>query len=221
MYLQQFVDPQRIEIKPPAWRLLGFIVGILVFSVAGGIIAVVSDNIVDRVLGIVAVIFFGLGGALWLIKSRRREHLRVAVAPSGFEIYIVGVGWRTIPWRDIEAFSVVKHGSSELTAVRLRHLDSLLASITPAQARAVMRWLPALQIALHGTAGLAAASGDFENAAEMAGVGTDVYQMRSLEDALRVSRDRFGGEFLLPWSARDRSANAFAQFLDDYRRRYT
>jgi hypothetical protein len=218
MHSQQFVDPQRMEIKPPAWRVFGLVLGIIIFSVVGAIIAVVSESLVDRLMGIVAVVFFGVGGAVWVFKSLRQEHLRVAVTPSAFEIYLVGVGWRRIPWGDIEEFGAVKHGKSEFTAVRLRNYGSLLSGISPEQSKAMMRWLPAARLALHGLANLVAASGDDESAEDLAGMSVDLSHVRNLEDALRLSRNNYGGEFLLPWSARDRSAKAFAKFLDDYGR---
>ena len=218
MYSQQFVDPQRMEIKPPTWRVFSLVLGMIVFSVVGAIIAVVSESLVDRLLGIVAVLFFGVGGAIWLLKLRRQEHLRVAVAPSAFEIYLVGMGWRRIPWSEIEGFDAVKQGSAKFTAVKLRNYNSLLSGISPEQSKAMMKWLPAARLAVQATAGLVAASGDDESAEDLTGMVDDLGYVTNLEEALRLSRNNYGGEFLLPWSAMDRSAEAFAKFLNDYGR---
>lgn len=99
---------------------------------------------------------------------------------------------------DVEGFGAVKHGSSEYTAVRLRNYESLLSGISPEQSEAMMRWLPAARVAVHGLASLASASGDYESADDLSGVGIDMRQVRNLEDALRLSRNKYGGEILLP-----------------------
>ncbi len=220
MYSQQ--DAQRIEIKPAKWRMYGLIAGIIAFSVAGVLIFLSSESLVDRFMGIVAVVFFGGGGAFWVSKWLRNQHFRVAVAPGGLEIYLVGAGagagWQTIPWRDIEEFGTLKQGSAEFTTVKLKSYESLLAGISPEQAKAMMRMLPALQVAVHGATGLATVSGDLEQAVEFVGMSTTVAEIKNLEGMLRLTREQYGAEFLLPWSARDRSAGAFAMFLDQYRR---
>ena len=222
MYSRQ--DPHRIAIKPAKWRMYSLIVGMVLFSVAGLFIFLLSESLFDRIMGLVAVAFFGIGGAIWVWKWQRNEHLRVALAPGGFEIYLVGAGagggWQTIPWRDIEEFGTLKQGSAEFTTVKLRSYESLLAGISPEQAEAVMRLLPVLQVAVHGTAGLAAATSDLEKAVDLVGMGSSINQIKNLEGTLRLTRERYGAEFLLPWSARDRSAGAFAMFLDNYRRNH-
>ena len=223
MYSQQ--ETQRIEIKPAKWRMYGLVAGMIAFSVAGVLIFLFSESLVDRCMGIVAVVFFGGGGALWVSKWLRNQHFRVAVAPVGLEIYLVGAGsgagWQTIPWRDIEEFGTLKQGSAEFTTVKLRSYQSLLAGISPEQAKDMMRMLPALRAAVHGATGLATVSGVLEQAVNFVEMGTAVSEIKNLEGTLRLTREQCGAEFLLPWSARDRSAGAFALFLEHYRRTHT
>lgn len=42
--------------------------------------------------------------------------------------------------------------------------------------------------------------------------------MRSLAGVLAFNREKYGGEFLLGWTMRDRGARQFAEFLEQCRR---
>lgn len=203
-------DVERIEIRPAVWKLALAFVGAAVFALLGLATAVFAESIAVKAAGILGVAFFGGFGAWALYGWVRGDHQRVAVSRVGLEVYLPGVGWRVVPWSDIERIDALEFSGQGFTTVRLRDYDALLAGLTPEQSRAAARRLVALGLFGQATAGLLGMPwlGRFLRGSEAAA---------DLPGVLAFNRARFGADLLFGWAERDRGARDFAEFLRRWR----
>jgi hypothetical protein len=112
-------------------------VGCFLFTVAGVLVAMAGGAGV--VIGIAAILFFGVLGAVSIVMQwRRRLVLRaddrgITVGAGGF-----------IPWADVEEVSAARlqgaPGGVEVLALRLRRAAAYAASLTEREARRMLRF---------------------------------------------------------------------------------
>lgn len=185
--------------------------GLAVCTLAGATLTIVADELLEKAIGLVVVAFFGGIGAKAAVTWVRGEQQRVAVSRTGLEIYLPGVGWRLVPWSDVEWIGVVQFAGQEFTAVRLRDYEALLASLTPEQSRAAARSFAVLGLFVQASALLL-------RAPQLLRLLRGSEAVKDLRDVLAFGRAQFGAELLFGWAQRDRSAAEFAAFLERFRR---
>ena len=100
---------ERIEIKPPVWKLALMILGIATFVLAGTYMALYGD-LAEKAIGVIAILFFGGLGSYALYASIRGQG-KIALLPAGIEVGLPGMNPRVLSRGDIEAFGVNKIGN--------------------------------------------------------------------------------------------------------------
>lgn len=209
---------KRVEIRPSRSRLLLFVLGIAGFTIIGFAMVAASDEIATRAGGLLAILFFGGFGSYALYRMGRGQG-SVALSPAGLEIALFSARPVVIPWSDVEAIGVLKVADQEFTTVRLKHYQSLLAGLTTAEENAFLRGFAALRYVGYATAAVAVANEDEPDDVLESLAGTE--KSRGLAGHLVLARAKYGAELLLPWNMRDRGAQAFADFLEGWRRTHT
>ena len=123
---------------------------------------------------------------------------------------------RVLPWSDIEAFGVNKIANLEFTTIRLKNYQTWLSGISQEEAAAAVRFSRSMDLLGQTTTEIAAANDDDPRAMRQMLEGSE--EVKSLIDILAYNRAKFGAEFQLGWNMRDRSAQEFAEFLEQCRR---
>lgn len=204
---------ERIEINPPAWKMALAILGIAAFVLVGAYMAVYGD-LAEKVMGVIAILFFG-GLCGYALYARLRGQGKIALLPAGIEVGLPGMNPRVLPWGDIEAFGVNKIGNQEFTTIRVRSYRAWLSGISTEEAAAALRLFRRVGMAAHATASVVEYG---DEAGELRRVTEGSAEVRSLAGMLAYNREKYGGEFLLGWTMRDRGARQFAEYLEQCRR---
>lgn len=205
---------ERTEIRIPAWKIILLIAGMLAFVLAGFWMILDGDGLFEQAMGLIAIVFFGGFGGYALYALRRGQG-KVALLTGGVEIGLPGMQPRVLPWRDIEEIGVTKIGNQEFTTLRLASYQAWLAGISQEEEAAAVRFFRRLMLLGTATAKVART---FDEESEpldqmLEGTGT----VSALRDILAYNRAKYGAEFLLGWTMRDRSARAFAEYLEQRR----
>ena len=204
-------EVERIEIRSGVWKAALVFTVLVAFALIGLALVVFSESLIEAIVGLICFVFFGVFGGMALYRRVRGDYQRVAVSRAGLEVYLPGVGWRRIPWGDVEEITVIDIAGQKLTGVRLRSYEALLAGLTPEESRAAARMFAALRLfgrasaVLLGSPRLARLLGGSEPVEDLSGM-------------LAFNREMFGAELLLGWDQRDRNARDFAEFLRKWQR---
>lgn len=204
---------ERIEINPPAWKMVLLVLGMAAF-VFVGLLMVVFGSLFVKALGLLSIVFFG-GVCGYGLYARGRGQGKVAVLPAGVEVGLPGMNPRVLPWGDIEAFGVNRIGNQEFTTIRVRNYRAWLSGISPGEAAAALRFFRGLGQTAHAAASVVEYG---DPAGDMRRLTEGSAEVRSLAGVLAYNREKYGGEFLLGWTMRDRGARQFAEFLEQCRR---
>ena len=204
---------ERHEIRPAAWRFVLFVLGLMAF-VALGVWLVTSGGIVAAAIGVLTLVFFGGFGTYALYRMSQGRG-RIAILPSGVETTMFGRTPRVIPWSDIEAIGVLKLRDQEFTTIRLNRYRSLIDTLTDDEARLALREFQAMRLMSYAT--IAAGVAHAADVSDLATFVSGSEHVKSVVAMLRHARDTYGAEVLLPWNQRDRSARAFAEYLEQCR----
>ncbi|GBD16290.1 hypothetical protein HRbin26_01185 [bacterium HR26] len=204
-------EVERIEIRSGVWKAALVFTVLVAFALIGLALAVFSENLIGKIVGLICFVFFGVVGGVALYGRVRGDYQRVAVSRAGLEVYLPGVGWRLIPWGDIEEIDVLDIAGQQFTGVRLRSYEALLAGLTPEESRAAARRFAALRL--------------FGRAAAVLLGSPRLWRLlrgsepiEDLPSMLAFNRETFGAELLLGWDQRDRNARDFAEFLRKWQR---
>ncbi len=204
-------EVERIEIRSAVWKAALAYTGAAAFALMGLALVVFSESLIEAIVGLIGFVFFGVFGAIGFYQRVRGQHHRVAVSRAGLEVYFPGVGWRRIPWGDIEEITVLDIAGQKFTGVRLRSYEALLAGLTPEQSRAAARLFASMRLFGRATAVLLGNS----RLGRLLGGSEPVDDLSGM---LAFSRERFGAELLFGWAQRDRNARDFAEFLRKWQR---
>jgi hypothetical protein len=215
---RKIVKAERIEIRPASWKMVLAVIGIVGFVIVGIAVLVRCDSILERAVGVLVIVFFGgFGGYSMYLRSKGQG--KIAILPAGLEVGIPGIRSRIVPWADIEDIGTTRIAAEEFTTVRLRSYQAFLSGIAPEEARSAIRFFRGLRLV--GCAVTAVGIARQDDVGDLAGVLKGSEEVRSLASMLVYCRRKFGAEFLLGWNMRDRGAQAFAEYLEDLRRKYT
>jgi hypothetical protein len=114
-------------------------------------------------------------------------------------------------------FGINKIANQEFTTIRLKSYQAWLSGISQEEAAAAVRFFRSLGLLGQTTAKIAVANNDDDpRAMQQMLEGSE--EVKSLIDILTYNRTKFGAEFQLGWNMRDRSAQEFAEFLEQCRR---
>jgi hypothetical protein len=203
---------ERIEIHPAAWKIVLMIAGIIAFVIGGIFMIIYGDGVFEKAVGVIGIVFFGGFGG-YVLYSRSRGQGKLAILSTGVEIGIPGVNPRVVPWCDIEAFGVNKIANQEFTTIKLKSYQAWLSGISQEEAAAAIRFFRSMGLLGQTTAKIAVVNDDPRAMRQMLEGSEEV---RSLIDILAYNRKKFGAEFQLGWNMRDRNAQEFADFLEQY-----
>ncbi|MBA3534980.1 MAG: hypothetical protein H0T73_23970 [Ardenticatenales bacterium] len=144
----------------------------------------------------------------------------MAILPSGVEVGLPGVTPRVLPWRAIEAFGVTTIGNQEFTTIQLKDAQGWLSGISPEEAAAAVSFFRKMSLMGKATVEVAFANDEEEeDMAELQQMLVGSKEVKSLLDILAYNQEKFGAEFLLGWTMRDRGAKEFADFLEQHRQK--
>lgn len=207
---------ERIEIRPPTWKLVLAVMGMIAFTIVGILILIYADDVAEKAAGLLAVVFFGgfCGYALYL---RGRGQGKLAILATGLEIGIPGMMPRVVRWEDIEAVGVTTISNQKYTTVRIKpdRYKAFLKDVSPAEAKSAIRFFSSLRLVGYATAAVGIAN--LEDTSELTGTLEGSGEVKTLSSILMFNRVKFGAEFLLGWNMRDRSVEAFADYLEQLR----
>ena len=206
---------ERIEIHPATWKIALMIAGMIAFVVGGTFMIIYGDSVYEKVFGVIGIVFFGGFGG-YALYSRSRGQGKLAILPTEIVIGIPGVNPRVLPWSDIEAFGINKIANQEFTTIKLKSYQAWLSGISQEEAAAAVRFFRSLEMLGQATAKIPVANDEHPGAMRQMLQGSE--EVKSLIDILTYNRTKFGAEFQLGWNMRDRSAQEFAEFLEQCRR---
>lgn len=180
-------------VRPRPWKLALYLLGAVVFVVAGGWL-MLSGDAGAFVAGALSVAFFGGLLVLVIVNARTR---RLALTPEGIE------HGGTIPWADVESVAVVKHPTT-MVALRLHSYDRYLASQTADGTREAKRTIGFLK--------------PFAHVFRMIPAMRRYTAVQGQGDELRWNRDMYGFDIGISPAWLDRSPSAFVELVERYRR---
>ena len=128
-----------LEIRPGPLRQLAVVAGCLVF-VAIGVLLGLSGPVFQRIIGVLAAVFFGW--VLVLSILRFRQHRAIVLTPTGLRTRQGG----EIPWDDIEEVTTFKYRRNTMVGLRLSGRERFVASFTEAERRSLARTNTALRV---------------------------------------------------------------------------
>jgi hypothetical protein len=202
----------RIEIRPARWRLALGALGIIGFTVAG-VTLLIYGGIVASAVGLLSIVFFGGMCGYAFIRTVRGQG-RLAILDEGLEIGLPGTLGHIVPWSDIESIGVTKVASSEFTAVCLTNHRAFLDGMSDEETKVFLRLVRGLTMVGYGAVVTGGNTG-------LTGMLGELKDVTSPADYLAFNRRVYGAELLIGWTMRDRSATAFAAYLEEYRQNAT
>lgn len=207
---------ERFEVRPRRRHLAVAALAALAFVALGLTLIAFGGGLPERAVGVVSVVFFGglAGPALWMAARRRAT---LVLLPAGLELQAPGIRPRLVPWQDIEAIGVVEVAGQQFTTVRLLRYDAVIASLTDAEARKLMRRFGALRTV--GRAAIFVGAANLEDPGDLVRELSGSQGVTTFADALALQRRKHGADLMFGWAERDRPAREFAELLDSYRRR--
>ena len=173
----------------------------------------IYGGIFATLAGLLSIVFFGGMCGYAFIRTVRGQG-RLAILDEGLEIGLPGTLGHVVPWRDIESIGVTKVASNEFTAVCLTDYRAFVERMSDAETKRFLRLVRGLTVVGYGAVVASANTG----MTDMLGELKDV---KSTRDYLAFNRRMYGAELLIGWTMRDRSATAFAEYLEHFRQNAT
>lgn len=200
----------RIEIANPWYKQVALITGVFLLSVLGWHL-LVQDDLFAKAVGFVCVVVFsGFGGIA--IARRMAGNTRIAVSRTGLEMQSRRcTGPIFIPWSEIDGIAVRSIAGTEMVCLSLGSYDGMVTRSSVDQMELVANEradmiarlkLPTVEPEIR-----------MEHAAETDRRIWRHEGIRVFVDTMRMSRQMFGAEFMLPRNMLDRPAEQFATFL--------
>ncbi|NLT28930.1 MAG: hypothetical protein GXX86_00500 [Propionibacterium sp.] len=119
--------------KPSPGRFAFLIVTIIVFTI-GGFFMLFSESWTMKLVGVVAILFFGVGGVFGLIKMRRAG-VTFTADESGIRPGQGGF----VPWEHVGQIGVSMAGDTKSLGIEVLDILAYLNTLTPEQRRLAMR----------------------------------------------------------------------------------
>ncbi len=163
--------------------------------------------------GLLSIVFFGGLCGYAFIRTVRGQG-RLAILDEGLEIGLPGTLGHIVPWQDIESIGVTTIASNEFTTVCLTDYRAFLERMTDAEAKVFLRLVRGLTIVGYGAVVASANT-------ELTPMLGELKEVASAADYLAMNRRMYGAELLISWTMRDRSATAFAAYLEQFRQNAT
>jgi hypothetical protein len=182
----------------------------MAFTVAG-VALMLYGGIVGVVAGLLSVVFFGGLCGYAFIRTVRGQG-RLAIVADGLEIGLPGTRGHVVPWRDIQSISVTTIGSVEFTAVCLTDYRAF-HGLSDQEAKVFLQLIRGLTFVGYGTV--------LTGAGDLIPMLGELKDVTSAADYLAFNRRTYGAELLIGWTMRDRSATAFAAYLEQFRQNAT
>ncbi|MGJ3509582.1 STM3941 family protein [Enemella sp. A6] len=120
--------------KPSAGRL-AFLIGAIVVFTIGGFFMLFSDSWLNKLIGVVAILFFGVGGVFALIRMRKAG-MTFTADEQGLRPGNGGF----VPWENIGHIGVSMAGGTKSLGVEILNILPYLDSLTPEQRRDAIRF---------------------------------------------------------------------------------
>jgi hypothetical protein len=172
-------------------------------------------GIVAFAAGLLSIIFFGGMCGYAFVRTVRGQG-RLAILDEGLEIGLPGTLGHIVPWCDIESIGVTTIASSEFTAVCLADHRAFLEGMSDEETKVFLRLVRGLTVVSYGAVVAGA-----PNSGDLAATVSGLKEVQSAADYLAFNRRTYGAELLIGWTMRDRSATAFAEYLEQFRQNAT
>jgi hypothetical protein len=210
----------RLEIKPKSKRNAVLVaIGCGIFALVGVAMMLDGDGS-DALVGMLCLLFFGIGGVIAIPKLFRRT-ISVVLTKQGIEqkhIY----GNALIRWSDIEEIGITKMFGQQMVGVRISNYDRYLADMSPKFASALTKSLPyfkllALFMPFANIPLAVRLWSRLENSADPIRSLKDFGKVGDLAGLMMWQRKTFGYEILFGWADIDRPYAEFVELLNNYR----
>ena len=211
----------RLEIKPKSRRnAVLLLIGCGVFVVAGAWMVVEPETLLDQIIGLVSILFFGVAGIIAVPRLLRRKNSMVLTPEALEQVTIYGNA--TVPWSDVEHIGRVRYLGQSFLGVRLKSYDRYLQGVSQELAANLKRGLPYLRIAAAVSNTLPAPPivklwSSLEEhdspTASLAAFG----KVGDLAGVLHWTRKKFGYDILFAWADFDRPVGQLVKVMEEYR----
>ena len=208
---------EKLEIRPSGLFYYLALLGSIGFVVASAwIIWVGAGGLLGIFAGSLGVGFFGWL-ALYMIDARLKGKRRgLVLTPDGLHISCSLFYNKFVPWADLEAGGVYTMGNQKFNVLALRDVEPLIAQMSDDEKNKSVRMMRRLKY--FAKAAGAPDGGLDENAEHLREFGNS--EINSMQDAFAYHRNTYGGEILLGWADRDRSAEKLNALLIEWSAKY-
>lgn len=199
---------------------LGLAAACVAFTAGGAWMAVAADSVANVAVGVLCVLFFGVGGAVAVVRMMRRSTVLVLDA-DGLRPQDGGF----LPWSNVDELGTTRFASSTCVAVRVRSYTGYALTFTPAERELVRTRTGVARGLALATAGASATQGvdlardlvlDRDARADLAALVT-VPSGREIGALLAWNRRRTGWDLLWPQTVLDRPADEVVRIADGLR----
>lgn len=205
---------KRLDLKPKRLNLILALLGALAFVALGAWIALAQDaGVIERAAGLIGVAFFGYVGFFIV---------RAFFQARGISVTPIALYWRgptfsekRIPWSEIAWADVIEQNGQKFNRIALKGAAPLIARFSPEEARATCAAMGAMIRFARVATPIAALSGGGSGAESAAAIARKG-RAETLEELFGFLRAQYGGEILLGWADRDRSAAQLDALLQSY-----
>lgn len=182
--------------------------GLLIPMNVLGVCLLIQDSIRAVAGGMLAILFFGVGGFWAFFQMVRHRGPTFALSPKGLSVLTVP-GSMLIPWQEIDVIAVYRLGRTSMPALKLRSYRRTLESLTPDGIAFMARGLKFLRVVSSSLTlvGSKDRSSGFGAASQVA-------------TFFKWNRDKCGYEISFSPFQLDRSPERFVDLLLEYQRRY-
>jgi len=194
-----------IVVRPRNYLIVLALLASIGFVILGGWFTVAERNDLRAlVIGPLSVAFFGWAGVVG--AQRLFSGWAMDISPLGMTIAGPTGEAKQLRWVDIEGFIIIKVAHQKLLGIKLSRVDNLASQYSEHEAKVLLRRHNILT-------GLLAV---LQPAAIAKSVGNN-----EVEGFFRGQRSTYGADVILGWQDRDRGADAFMEYLESFRRRFS
>ncbi|MEM7574829.1 MAG: STM3941 family protein [Bacteroidota bacterium] len=196
------------KIQAALWKVVLALLCALAFVAIGGIMLLGDTSLFEKIIGVLAVVFFGgfCLPAIWSSLVRRSGQL--VIDQAGLQLHYPNSPVIPLTWQDIESFGTYTISGQHFTTIRLRSYDQLLRTLNPKDAQNILQKFKKMNLIGKATVVVGGLQTHY-----LASLLPKSSELQDFASFLRHSRDRYGGEFQIGWNMRDRKAAIFADFL--------
>jgi hypothetical protein len=216
---KQKKDNTMEKIQAAKGKIYLMFLGVIAFVLIGFFMIVSDTSIFEKLIGILAIVFFGGFGGKALYSTLIKGSGHITLTSKTLNLSMPDCPEISINWNDIESFGVNEISGQKFTTIKLNNYNNLIRSVNPRDADKLLKKFKSIKAIGNVTAVVGLLN--FEDTNELLGFLPKSSELKNLAAYLNYSRNKFDGEFLIGWNLRDRNASKFAEYLSETKIKYT